>query len=312
MEVHHLSALGKGCVVAALIWGSTWHTQAARRPQPARTGEVILTCRSLAGYGSEKFGRRFAFSTPDNQPGLPLHTVGTNGQIFLGKELAPVTNQPGLFRTEVIAVPSNVDPANIQPENVLAIASMNFLFPTNDVDTNGVADFMQLNRGFDGLVVGSTTVDSSPGGLTFYPTFDGFVTGGGQFEAAAFEFNVVNDDDQHLGFDMEGTFEFLHTTGSVTNRGRRLLFALAATNGLGHFTYTGKAAARVRGDELRLGTLTLKRSDGVKLRLPKMTLRRVNDRFIGEIEFNDGYLATPWPDYRRWAIEIKDFTATPQ
>lgn len=288
------------CVLAALVL-------ATYNASSAQVADVILTSKSIAGYGSAKFDRRTLFTTPDAATELPLHTVGTNNNIRISRELRPDTNQPALYRTDIMIIPGGADPGNVQSNHVLAFGPMTLLFPTNDLDTNGILDFLQIDRGFDGLVTGTAANQMGGSALTIYPEFDGFVTGGGSLEAAAFEFNVVNDDSQNVGFDTEGQFEYLHMGGTVTKRGASLKFQLSSTNGFGGFTYKGNTAGRIKKGELRLSPFVLKRSDGAKLKVPKTVLREVNGEWVGELVVNDWDRETPWPDYQRWGIEIGEF-----
>jgi hypothetical protein len=288
------------CVLAALVLATYNATS-------AQVADVILTSKSIAGYGSVKFDRRALFTTPDGTSELPLHTIGTNNNLRISRELRPDTNQPALYRTDIMIIPAAADPANVQSNHVLAFGPMTLLFPTNDVDTNGILDFLQIDRSMDGLVLGTAVNEMGASALTLYPEFDGFVTGGASLQAAAFEFNVINDDTQNVGFDTEGQFELLHIGGTVKKLGPILKFQLSSTNDFGGFTYKGNTAGRIKKGELRLSPFVLKRSDGAKIKVPKTILRQVNGEWVGELVFNDWNQETPWPDYQRWGIEIGEF-----
>ncbi len=308
------SITGTCCVLAALVL-ATFNTNAA-----PRVATAALTSQSMVGpSGNSNFDYRTFFSTPDSPTGLPLHTIGDNGSILVNHEWRPVTNQPAVYQTDAFVVSSQTFPGPVTAEDILFGGKLSFAFPTNDVDTNGVLDFLQFNIGMDGVVPGMGITEYTSSGQRFNTNIFGFAEGAGSVGGPsgggglAYEWNITEGDD-YLGEETFGILELLYMNGSVTNRGNAsLVFGLRSTdrlgrtNSFGAFSYRGVAPARFRGDELRIGKFNLKRNDGVKIRVNKTTLRRVNGKYIGKLTFNDWNPATPWADYTEWAIEISEF-----
>lgn len=253
------------------------------------------------------------FSTPDGAPGLPLHTVGPNGNMVMNGELRPGTNSIGIYQTDAAAIPADVDLSQARAIDVLFGGNLHFFFPTNDVDTNGVLDFLQFEKGANVYLPGGGVTEYSTNGQRFNPSIpheSAWADGAGLVGGLAYQWEMVEGD---AYLDARGILEPLYMTGSVTNRGNTLVFGLRSTDPLGRastlgaFNYKGNAPVRIRGDELRISQFKLKRSDGVKIRVNKTILRRVNGKYIGKLTLNDWNPATPWADYTQWAIEVGEF-----
>ena len=306
-----LKSTKRACCILAALSIATFNNYAAARRAPVAT--VALTCQSMNGLSTPHEGKQLMFSTPDSAPGLPLHVVGTNGNLIMNGELRPGTNAAGVYETDVAVIPAAVDLSQVRATDVLFGGKLRFNFPTNDVDTNGVVDFLQFEKGANVYLTGGGVTEYSSNGQSFHtsiPHESAWADGAGLVGGLAYQWEIV-DGDAYL--DSRGILEPLYMNGSVTNRGTALLFGLRSTDSLGRtntfggFTYRGLAPGRVRGDELRLGNFKLKRNDGVKIRVNKTTLRKVNGKYVGKLTFNDWNPATPWADYTEWAVEVGEF-----
>jgi hypothetical protein len=303
----------QACCILAALFIATFNNHAAARRAPV--APVALTCQSMNGQSTPHEGRQLMFSTSDTAPGLPQHIVGTNGNLIMNGELRPVTNGVGVYETDVAAIPASVDLSQVRSTDVLFGGKLHFNFPTNDVDTNGVVDFLQFEKGANVYLTGGGITEYSSNGQSFHtsiPHESAWADGAGLVGGLAYQWEIVEGD---AYLDSRGILEPLYMTGSVTNRGTTLVFGLASTDPLGRassfgaFNYKGIAPAHIRahGDELRIGQFNLKRSDGVKLKVNKTTLRRVNGKYIGKLTFKDWNPETPWADYTEWAIEVGEF-----
>jgi hypothetical protein len=264
-------------------------------------------------YSTPHEGRQLLCSTPDAATGLPQHITGTNGNIVMNGELRPSTNTAGLYETDAAAFPASLSLDQIRANDVLFGGKLRFNFPTNDVDTNGVVDFLQFEKGANVYLTGGGTTEYSSNGQSFnasIPHESAWADGAGLVGGLAYQWEMVEGD---AYLDARGILEPLYMEGSVTNRGTALQIGLRSVdplgraNSFGEFRYKGTAPARIRGDELRLGKFNLKRTDGKKIKVNKTTLRKVNGKYIGKLTFNDWNPETPWPDYQEWAIEIGEF-----
>ena len=316
-------SITKGCCILAALVLTTFNLTAAR------VAPAALTCQSLfAGPSTPEHGVRQLYSTPDVPLGLPQHTVGTGGNLIMNGEIRPTTNRIVVSGTNVVeyemdaaVIPASVDVSQVRSTDVLFGGKLHFHFPTNDVDTNGVLDFLQFEKGANVYLTGAGITEYSTNGQRYQTTVpvDGeghpwaWADGAGLVGGLAYHWDII-EVDAAPGLDTSGILEPLYMNGSVTNRGNTVLvFGLRSTdpsgrtNAFGAFSYKGTAPARVRGDELRIGKFNLRRNDGVKIRVNKTTLRRVNGEYVGKITFNDWNPETPWADYTEWAIEIGEF-----
>ena len=303
------STIRASCILAA-VFIATFNIHAAPRVAP-----IALTCQSMLGLSTPHEGKQIMFSTPDAAAGLPQHTVGTNGNLIMNGELVLKTNSNGMsvYETDAAVIPAAVDLSQVRASDVLFGGKLRFNFPTNDVDTNGVLDFLQFEKGANVYLTGGGTTEYSSNGQSFHtsiPHESAWADGAGLVGGLAYQWEIVEGD---AYLDSRGILEPLYMNGSVTNRGAALVFGLESTDLLGRastlgaFRYKGTASARIRGDELRLGKFNLKRNDGVKIKVNKTTLRKVNGKYVGKLTFNDWNPATPWADYREWAVEIGEF-----
>lgn len=308
-------SITKGCCILAALVFATFNMTAAR------VAPAALTCQSMLVHSTPHEGKRLLLSTPDTAVGLPLHTVGPNNNLVMNGEIRPTTNRIVVsgtnvveYETDAAVIPAAVDLSQAQASDVLFGGKLRFHFPTNDVDTNGVLDFLQMEIGANVYLTGGGTTEYSTNGQHFHTTIpdqSAWADGAGLVGGLAYQWEMVEGDTY---LDSRGILEPLYMAGSVTNRGNtalvfglRLTNAPAYPNSFGTFSYKGTAPARFRQGELRLGKFNLKRNDGVKIRVNKTTLRLVNGQYIGRLSFNDWNPATPWADYTEWAIQIGEF-----
>jgi hypothetical protein len=329
-----LKSTTRACCILAAVIIATFNVHSAARRAPV--APVALTCQSLNGLSTPHDGKQMMFSTPDSAPGLPQHVIGANGNVVTSGELRRITNRViasdifidggwqritnGIveYETDVAVAPSDIGWNQVGPSDILFGGKLRFNFPTNDVDTNGVLDFLQFEKGANVYLTGGGITEYSTNGAHFHTSIpvnsEGYpwawADGAGLVGGLAYQWEIIDGD---AFLDSRGIMEPLYMNGSVTNRGTALLFGLRSTDSLGRtntfggFTYRGLAPARVRGDELRLGKFKLKRNDGVKIKVNKTILRRVNGKFIGKLTFNDWNPETPWADYTEWAVEVGEF-----
>jgi hypothetical protein len=303
----------QACCILAALFIATFNTRSA--PRLAPVAPVALTCQSMLAQSTPHEGKQLLFSTPDSAVGLPQHTVGANGNLVMNGEMRPATNGPGVYETDAAAVPATLDLSQVRATDVLFGGKLHFNFPTNDVDTNGVVDFLQFEKGANVYLTGGGVTEYSSNGQHFHasiPNESAWADGAGLVGGLAYQWEITEGD---AYLDARGILEPVYMTGSVTNRGSTLRFGLRSADPLGRastlgdFTFKGIAPVHVRnhGDELRIGAFNLKRSDGAKIKANKTTLRRVNGKYIGKLTFKDWNPETPWADYTEWAIEVGEF-----
>src|SRR5687767_10131947 len=156
-------SITKGCCILAALVFATFNLTAAR------VAPAALTCQSFfAGPSTPEHGIRSLYSTPDVAPGLPQHTVGTEGNLKMNGEIRPSTNRIVVSGTNVVeyemdaaVIPATVDVSQVRPTDVLFGGKLRFHFPTNDVDTNGVLDFLQHEIGANVYLTGGGTTEYS-------------------------------------------------------------------------------------------------------------------------------------------------------
>lgn len=270
----------------------------------AETATCRATCRSIyqdpidwivPGYGHVTS----FFTTFDGKSGLPL--FDTNSARFSG-ELRPRMGDSQTYEGDYV---------NLNSDGLVAYGFGTLKLPVNvsDTDLNTIPDIFQLDKG--GAVEFTGTIQSD------YPTVGKYTTIGTLKKAAGESFfaNAASARDA-AGFSQSytGRLSISYFTGEVNYRrgppGVTNQLEVTVTGrvaDLAPTTYTGSTwFAVVDVNTITIPQFTAGRTDGATIQVFPMTLTRHGKKYIGDFEISDGNLATYWPDYTGWVLEISD------
>jgi hypothetical protein len=241
------------------------------------------------------FGTATAFFTTYNGgSGLPLYDVVGN-RISVSQELTPNANISGQYRNDFLLYLGS---------DLSTYGTSISTFPTIDSDSNGVPDVVQFDRGIDATISGNA-IRRWPNSLT--EPFVGRVTRAANSTTGTYLATFT--DGQRLSY--SGTYRVLVTRGTVRYRRNSptssLAFNLQVNGAYRNIQLTGNASYSVSDrNTVVISQANLSGSDGLSYTTRTTTLRRSGNRYVGEMEMEDGEPITSWRDYVAWRFEIAD------
>lgn len=216
---------------------------------------------------------------------------------LISHESRPRAGSPGVYEADYLTYNSS--------GQLWQYGSSHSVMSSADLDGNTLPDIFQLDQSGDTPVTGQTFPDfpvmpgsemrgrmtRRPGSLrgSYSMTLSnayGTVSYQGEYRLLYLEFQVAyqRGPSNRLRFD-----RLLMASERFTN----------VVGGSTEFTVTNP-------DQVELAAFTLTTPQGLVYTVRPANLRRVGNKYSGEMEMADGYLSTPWPDYQHWLLELTD------
>lgn len=274
----------------------------------SETALVVANCRSvwlgpstgfMPGIGSVTN----IFTTYDGSSGIPVHDV-VNGTWYFGEELRPRAGSPGIYEADWISYIAS---------GYIEYGSVTLKLPTTDSDGNGLPDISQLNMGVNAAVSGAGTADWTLSGFTGPFSISGNLSRSANSQNGTYSMTVSNSNGSLF---YSGTWGVSHVSGSVTYQRattNTINFNVTAFNPDGNsMSWTGSTTFNVNStNQVAIPQFYLTGTDSKTLAVYTQTvyaftLNRTGNKYVGNLSVSDGNLATSWPDYTSWVLEMTD------
>lgn len=267
--------------------------------QAQNTANVIARClgfqlmpftRTDATYGTVT-AYFTTYTGTDQHP--PVHDEVDGNWIF-SLEVKPVVDGKGNYATDYLSFSSVA--------GIIQYGHIVFNVPVTDSDSNGVPDFLQIEKSVDLKITGSQTV-ISPKKITVGIT--GTITRNAGQTVGNFSFkNDINH---------SGNWHIPNLKGIVKySRGKDvpMNFSLNGTRPDGVVrTWSSSTFSSVTQNQIQLQPFRMVREDNKIMKITDgLNAQRIGNKYIGTYSVLDGLPETSWADFTNWVLEITDPT----
>lgn len=243
----------------------------------------------FSGYGNVTH----YFTTPDGRTDrFPMHDI-VDGLVWFSQEMVPIGG--GRFAGDYASYASFV--------GWIDQGYFTMDTPTSDSDSNGLADWLQIEKSVNATISGLLDSDlPSEPNLTYTGTLQ---RGANQTRG---DYSVTIP---ATGNTYTGDWYVVHISGSSTydRSNNTMTLSIETVNAFGEsytlssqsFTYTVNSQ-----NQITLPQFTLS-GDGPTLpSTGPVTLHRSGNRYHGVVSFADGEQTTSWPDFTTYTVELFD------
>jgi len=243
----------------------------------------------FSGYGNVTH----YFTTPDGRTDqFPRHDI-VDGLVWFSQEMVPVGG--GKFAGDYASYASFVGWID------QGYFTMNA--PTTDSDSNGLADWLQVERSVNASISG--TLDSD---IPSEPnlSYTGNLQRGANQTRGNYSVSIPA-----TGNTYNGDWYVVHISGSASydRSNNSMTLSIQTVNAFGEsYTLTSQSFTYTINDEnqITLPQFTLSGSGPTLPTTGPVTLQRSGDRYHGVVHFTDGEQTTSWADFTTYTVEIFD------
>lgn len=239
------------------------------------------------------FGSIVYFTTYDGLTGQPL---AHNDSI--SEEVAPSPDSPSIYLTDFMVFASS---------DMISYGSMSFRMPTQDLNNNGVYDWLEAANSVNFSVSGTLAVEWPTEAVASIPFNAVFQRGAGDgIGSVSYTYDLVVVDET-VSVSQTTSWEVTNLVGefSYDATGDAALGASAALYG-GIYSLQGDGSYSISDDDLvRVNQMQV--TDSVdNYILEAMDLARAGNVYRGNASLDDGIPGTPWEDFTDWYVTLTD------
>lgn len=258
-----------------------------------KTASVVGHCRSisvgpLTTFVSGDGTLTTYLTTYDGSSSLPL-TEPIGG--YISQEFRPRSGQPDVYEADYLVY----SPAAV----LLQYGWFALNFPPTDSDGNGMADIFQKDQN------GSTSFTGNGG--SDWPATTSFTLNGSISRAVGSQIGTVSA--TTISGTYSGPMRIVYLTGSSSySRGTQnnISFNLTVNTVTASVNVSGSTTFTVlNSNQIQLQQFTAT-GDGATIVVYAATLDRSGNKYVGNLEIQDGEAATSWRDYKDWVLEVTD------